>query len=281
MKQESYNKLTAKDSVDVFFNYCGTEICEPTFTAPPHIRQEYLVHYIMSGSGTFTSPAGTFPLKQGDIFLISPGQVVSYTTNPWDPFHFSWIAFSGKRVPKLLKDVGLSDESPVRHLHSRYSIHDIIMDSINLIDAGVGTNEYFLTANIWSIFGLISKSYHSDLPGDATSENTIKRHVTKATSFIKLNYMNPIHVGDVSQFIGLDRSYFSKIFHQETGKTIQEYLMETRIHQAKLLLESTNYPIKEISSFVGFTDECYFSRAFKKVTGISPYQYRLRIKNDE
>ena len=75
-------------------------------------------------------------------------------------------------------------------------------------------------------------------------------------------------------FAGLERSYFSKIFHTYTGKAPQEYLLDVRIDRAKYLLEHTTYSVREISSYVGFTDECYFSRIFRKKMCMSPKHYR-------
>ncbi|MFQ7552579.1 MAG: helix-turn-helix transcriptional regulator [Blautia marasmi] len=70
--------------------------------------------------------------------------------------------------------------------------------------------------------------------------------------------------------VGLERSYFSKIFHKFTGTTAQNYLLNVRIQRSKLLLERTDYTVREICSYVGMKDEYYFSRAFKRSVGLSP-----------
>ena len=96
MKQESYNKVTISTTMNL--NYCGVEVCNPDFKVLPHIRQEYLLHYIISGKGHYHTSEEDYALKDGDIFLIRPNQLVSYETDPWEPFHFTWVAFSGSEA---------------------------------------------------------------------------------------------------------------------------------------------------------------------------------------
>ena len=148
------------------------------------------------------------------------------------------------------------------------------MECIDLLESKSNYNEYMVKANLYHIFGCLSKSYLMDQPSHNSSKDHVSEHVNKAMSFIRLNYMTSITVNDVTNFVGLERSYFSKIFHKHTGKTVQEYLLEVRLQQAKLLLAQTTYSIKEIGSFIGFSDECYFSRAFKRSTGVSPSTFR-------
>lgn len=272
MKQESYNVPTANSSLNL--NYCGVEICNPDFKVLPHIRQEYLLHYIISGKGHYHASGKDYSLKTGDVFLIEPNRLVSYETDPWAPFHFTWIAFSGKEAEEIIPAIGFSGDTLVRHLHSQYSIHEKIMECIDLLESKSNYNEYMLKAHLYYIFGCLSKSYRMDQPPHDSNRNHVSEHINKAMSFIRLNYMTSITVNDVSDFVGLERSYFSKIFHKHTGKTVQEYLLEVRLQQAKLLLAQTTYSVKEISSFIGFSDECYFSRAFKRVTGVSPSTFR-------
>lgn len=277
MKRQTYFELDA--DCDLSLNYCGTEICEPDFCMRPHIRAEYLIHYILAGKGCYHTPQRSYELKSGDMFLIYPGQTVSYETDPQDPLHFSWFSFSGTRADRLPAKLGFGPDACVRHLHSRFSIHEAILKCVALPDREEGScNQFLLLSHLYEIVGLIHESYLADERGNS-QRNIAQEHIHRAVAYIKMNYMNPISVGDVVDFVGLERSYFSKIFHKYTGKTAQEYLLGVRIDQSKLLLEQTSYSAKEISSFVGFTDECYFSRAFRKMVGVSPKTYRLSAES--
>ena len=67
--------------------------------------------------------------------------------------------------------------------------------------------------------------------------------------------------------------YLNRVFKKNIGKTIFVYLNEIRIHHAKELIATTSMKILSIGYRVGFQDECYFSKVFKKYTGMSPGQY--------
>lgn len=265
---------TPEAEQEVSLNYCGTQICEPDFSMKPHIRQEYLIHYILAGKGRYCTPQREYALKPGDLFLIYPGQPVNYNTDPYDPFHFSWFSFSGKHAAAIVDQLGFRPDDCVRHLHSRFSINDKILECVEMINLGAAHNDFLFSANLYTIFGLIAESHTLDSRSEPDGHDAGREHIDRATFFIRMNYMSPITVNDIVRFVGLERSYFSKIFHRYTGTTAQNYLRTVRVGQAKLLLERTTYSIKEITSFVGFQDESYFSRVFKELEGVSPQTYR-------
>lgn len=99
--------------------------------------------------------------------------------------------------------------------------------------------------------------------------------IVKARKYIEDNYANPeLSLEQVSSYIGLSRSYFCSLFHKIENKTFKEYLMDLRIRQAKRMLSSTDKKIYEISCEVGCSDAAYFNRFFKRITGLTPLQYR-------
>lgn len=272
MKQEVY--FEADGSREISMSYCGTEICSADFYVPPHIRQEFLIHYILSGSGNYHTPQRDYRLEAGDVFLIYPGLPVSYETNAWDPLNFSWFGFTGQQAEATIEKLGFERGSCVRRLHSRYSIHSDILACMDMVENQHAFNPFILMSYLYKMIGLISESYLMDTNSKLRHHNIVQEHIRRASTYIRLNYMKSISVADIVDFVGLERTYFSKIFRENVGMTAQTYLQQVRISQAKLFLEQTSYSIKEITAFVGFQDECYFSRVFKKLEGMSPLAYR-------
>jgi len=272
MKREVY--FHVDETSELSLNYCGTEICRNDFFMPPHIRKQFLIHYVLSGKGTFHTPQKEYALQAGDLFLIYPNTPVSYETEPSAPFHFSWFSFSGSKAEETAQILGFRPSDCVKRLHLRFSIHEKILECIDGTERGNAPGEFFTKEKLYGILRLIHASCMADEGDEEKRRPIMEQHVQKSISFMKMNYMNPIGVGDAAAFVGLERTYFSKIFHQQTGMTPQNFLLQVRIDQARQLLRRTDYPIGEISSFVGFADECYFSRAFRKKTGLSPKQFR-------
>lgn len=99
----------------------------------------------------------------------------------------------------------------------------------------------------------------------------------KALNYVHEHYSNiGISMREVATHVALSNSHFSTVFSQEVGTTFTEYLTALRIAQAKKLLAETDLRSQEIASRVGYNDRHYFSYLFKKVTGMSPTEYRKR-----
>ena len=85
--------------------------------------------------------------------------------------------------------------------------------------------------------------------------------------------MHNITVEGIADEMNLNRRYLSRIFKKETGKTIQEYLIDIRLDEAKTLLSEGN-SVSNAARLSGYVDECNFSKMFKKKVGISPGKWR-------
>jgi two-component system response regulator YesN len=99
--------------------------------------------------------------------------------------------------------------------------------------------------------------------------------ISKAIQFIKLNYDQNISLQQVADHVNLSFGYLSNLFKKETQITFVEYLNNYRIERAKELLEKTQMKTYDVAVKVGFSPEyTYFSKVFKKVTGLNPNEYR-------
>ena len=96
----------------------------------------------------------------------------------------------------------------------------------------------------------------------------------KTHAYLRLHYMEKIALEDVARMVYLSPSYFSHIFKEEQGCTFREYLAQYRIEKSKSLLLDKSLRIADISIMVGFEDQSYFTKVFKRLVGMSPNQYR-------
>ncbi|CAM3119909.1 response regulator [Paenibacillus taichungensis] len=99
------------------------------------------------------------------------------------------------------------------------------------------------------------------------------RHVTQTIQFILERYSGYVTLELAASVIGLNASYLSRIFKEETQRTFSEYVNQVRIDAGCKLLDSGRYSIKEISMQVGFTTHNYFFKVFKEITGLTPQAY--------
>lgn len=98
--------------------------------------------------------------------------------------------------------------------------------------------------------------------------------IQKAASYIAKNFTTTLTLEEVASHVHLNPAYFSTLFKQSTGYSFKEHLTMVRIEESKRLLSNTDYAIIDIATASGFEDQSYFSKVFKKYTGMTPKQYR-------
>lgn len=110
----------------------------------------------------------------------------------------------------------------------------------------------------------------------------IKNNQYSKSTIICKNYIlnhlyEDIELNELAELIGLSSKYLSAQFKKETGFFLSDYIQYEKIEEAKKLLSYTQTPISEISSLLNFTDQSYFTKVFKKLTKLTPKQYRDRF----
>lgn len=110
--------------------------------------------------------------------------------------------------------------------------------------------------------------------------NDIKHHnvIYQTTAYIKENLAEKLTLEDAAEHVSLSKSYFCRILKDEPGYTFTEYVNHLRVERAKLYLRDSTMSIADIAYAVGFDDQSYFTRIFKKLTNVSPGQYRKSKK---
>jgi YesN/AraC family two-component response regulator len=102
-----------------------------------------------------------------------------------------------------------------------------------------------------------------------------KESIQMAIKYLEDNYQGKITADELSQHFSIPLKRFQKGFKQATGSTVHDFLLAIRIQKAKNLLH-TDEPIKNIPEKSGFSNPTYFWTVFKKLTGETPIEYRIR-----
>ncbi|NLK28443.1 MAG: response regulator transcription factor [Clostridiales bacterium] len=112
---------------------------------------------------------------------------------------------------------------------------------------------------------------------NSRSDNTDIR-IKKAVQYIEDNYGNKITLDDIAGHVGISKYYFSVLFKKEKGITFSNYLNSVRIEKAKQLLKNPQVTVNDVAYEFGFNDPQYFSKTFKKYTGMTVTEYRSRYE---
>jgi AraC family transcriptional regulator len=104
------------------------------------------------------------------------------------------------------------------------------------------------------------------------------RWLLQVREIIRENIQPRITLGGLCRSVGRHPVHISREFHRHFGCTISEYLRRVRIAKAQSLLVSQNLEMAEIALACGFSDQSHFTNEFRRMTGVPPYRYRLRIR---
>lgn len=255
---------------DLNVDHYGAEVCDSGYSFGPSVRHNYVLHFILSGCGRFTINGKTVFLQTGDIFLLPKDKLTFYQADQDDPWSYLWVGFSGSRADNILRQTNLLDNF---YCHS--SIHSpIVKQMIKIIDSD---KQPF---NIAGELQLISKFYQllayliAAFPNQNTSSQQTKNYIRQVLKMIHSQYDKPLRVSAIADKMNLNRSYLYKIFKEQTGYSIKDYILQVRMEKSSKLLQNPALSITEIAHSVGFSDPLAFSKIFKKYFQISPSQYR-------
>ncbi len=269
MRKEFYHAAAIDRDLDL--HYCGYEDVVPDFTCGPNVRDCFLIHYIQKGKGFYKTGGKIHRVDRGSLFCIFPRDVVWYYTDSADPWSFYWFAFNGRLAAKLLEQTGITRENPVLALKEENAVPKL-MDALLAEFEAETPDDLPLTGHLCFLLSELEKSQLVRSPREGGKKSS--GYVEKALNYIHVNYHRDVQVAALASYVGLERSYFSKLFNQTTGYPPQTYLLRYRLEKARELLKTTGLSIGEISECTGFSDGFYFSRAFKNFTGLAPAAYR-------
>lgn len=243
---------------------CGYEKCLPLHSFGPAVRNHYLIHFVLSGCGSFTRRDTTYNLHAGDGFLIVPGETTYYCADADEPWEYCWIGFSGTEAAQILQKLHLSIEDPIFHCDTSAGKY---LTSCTDIPASA-ERELIMNGNAYLFFAAIARER-------GFSENTSPSNcVGIAMRYIHDNYSYNITVESIAHHAGVSRSYLFRMFKLQNGISVQRYIMEYRLKISTSLLKNPAYNISEVSYSCGFTDPNHFARVFREFYGTTPSQFR-------
>lgn len=265
----SHIEIKYRDGVDLNMYQCGIEQCHASHEAGPSLRDHYLIHYILEGSGTFYMDDVKYNLTQGQGFLIPPNVIAYYLADQDTPWTYVWVGFHGLKADTYLQRANITRHTPIFNYQGD-SLKDYIFQMMD-----VDTFSAYRDLQLQGYLFLFISELVKNAPSDSSSKHsTTDIYIKEAMTFIENNYSRPIKISDIANNLSIDRSYFSNLFKKTLQKTPQEFLLEYRMNKACELMGNPNLSISNIALSVGYTDAFNFSKMFKKIKGTSPSDYR-------
>ncbi len=268
-------KQNFTDNIELSVFSCGLEKCVSNFTWGPGIRDHFLIHLVLSGKGTYKVDNQTYPLQAGDLFFVKPSQLNSYTADADDPWEYAWVGFNGACANKLVAQLPFTDSNPIHRANAPDALFALLTQMYEARGLTAANESEMIGYLYLFIAALMKETIHTE----PRNTNSGSQYVLNAIKFIQFNYSHDISIDDVSKNVGVSRSHLYRVFISNLGKSPIDYLTDYRIDEACNLLKNSNLSIAEIAISVGFFDQFYFSRVFKKAIGVPPSKYIASITN--
>ncbi len=268
-------KNTLKENLALAVYNTGYQKCTPEHTWGPALRDHYLLHYIEAGEGAYTCGGKTYHLKRGDLFAVFPSQVVCYKADRRNPWEYYWVGFNGTEARRMVQMTGFTRENPVLHPTAPETCKSLLL-RIYESSGSTPAADARMAGYLYLFLGHLMETAGTPTPSYGTQE-----YLHQALRFIQYNYASDIQVQDIARYAGVSRSQLYRAFLAHFDISPHTFLQRYRVNEACGLLHRREYTVTEVANSVGFSDPLYFSRAFKKIKGISPSAYQKEIENEE
>jgi AraC-like DNA-binding protein len=231
-----------------------------------HAHDTHEFHYIVSGRGSFEIRGEERSIRAGDFFYTKPGTEHRAVVPTDGEYLLQYVAFLELEA-EIAGDVEreLSEGTPLR-LGDRH--HAFFAQVSQLSQAG---DPHLRQAGAFKFAGLLYELMAGAAPS-AHSHPAVER----ALELMRARLGEAYDLDDLVAQLGLDKSYFIRLFKKSVGVSPMKYAMSLKMSAAADLLRATPAPLAVVASQVGFADEYHFAKRFKQWTGVPPGVYRRR-----
>ena len=220
------------------------------------------------------------PENYSDPWVMAPGQFVLreaestyYFTEGTEVTGYYWAHFTGNRIAEIVKSCQLTPgkiyslEEPQMQLIRRE--FDVLFREFILRQPGY---EEMTAALFTGILIHLGRFVQEGAPG--THETRLRSQLAQTAIHIHNHYTSDISISQLAAMENLSERRYHEVFHEAFGTSPGNYITDLRIANASRLLQDTNLSVAQIAQACGYKDSLYFSRLFRKKTGMSPLAYR-------
>lgn len=230
----------------------------------------FLCFVVLSGAGKLTYGGVEHELREGDCVFIDCRKPYSHSTsdNLWA---LRWCHFYAPSMSAIYEKYCERGGQPVLHSSEVAQIVLLLNELYNLASSQDYIRDMRINEKLSALLTLLmEQSWHPE------SATVSRKHLelVEIKAYLDEHYTQRIVLDDLTEKFFINKYYLARIFKETYGTTINSYLISKRITRAKQLLRFSDLTVDEIGSAVGMSDANYFSRAFRKIEGISPSEYR-------
>lgn len=233
------------------------------------LHRNYNLHIVLGGKGYLVTEGKRYEVLKGQGFLYGPGMRQRYHSDTSEPWSIRWVHFFGERLEELLDGRGL-DEPWLFSLTDLLPIESLIHTLLTLGRTYQIDDEYAVAAALYELLTRVqTTSDRLNVPINYASDK-----IRAAANYVRTHSHESFSIEKAAALAGYSTHYFSRKFGQTFGQSFPDFLLESRLIQAKRLLASTRLSVKQIALETGFSQASYFSSCFRQLEGMTPLDFR-------
>jgi AraC family transcriptional regulator of arabinose operon len=234
---------------------------------------QYILLYCTEGKGLIELESKKIPISPNTFFIIPKNVPHHYKSSVQDPWTIYWVHFKGKKADVIYTRYlnrtvtdGLTIPYTLNRVQSFNEIYQLLEHSYHPLVMEI--------VNVKLLEFIASFIYYEQINPAVLEDDAI----THSIRFMKENIRQLFTVENLARQQNLSVSHYTRLFKAKTGYTPIQYFNQLKIQLSCQYLYFSDRKIKEICNEIGFVDQYYYSRLFRKMVGISPAKYKSQKK---
>ena len=227
----------------------------------------FVLEYVISGQGYVIVDGKKHMVSAGNCYLLKMGEQCEYFADESNPYHKLWVNFYGSFAHDIVSKYQLIDTVYFCNLNGEFEK----LFKLEEISTSLSVIHFKAAAIITDMLLKLAESCQQPKNASEIAKQVYRKIITS----INL----PFRLEDLSKELCISKSELIRHFKRAYGIPPYKYLINLRINHAKNMLTNEKLSVSEIAEFLCFSDQFYFANIFKQHVGISPLQYRKKMKN--
>lgn len=283
MKAIAERENRSHTSAEKPYSYYSCRIPDFFDAVPPHWHEEFEINYIREGNGVFRVEDSDIKACANDIIIIAPNTLHSVRTPENGYIVYDTLVFSRDLLGSAIQTRACTEyitpaSNGVLRMNTRITDEDLgcrllrncISDAIYYAQNNSALCDLMLKSRLLEFIYLMITNEHVTASLSETGSDILK----PALEYISCHFTEVIKIDELAAQTHISSSYFMKLFRRITGMSTIKYVTTLRIRQSCNLLRTTDSDILDIALNSGFRNLSNFNRHFRRITGISPHEYR-------
>ncbi|MDI3476870.1 MAG: AraC family transcriptional regulator, transcriptional activator for feuABC-ybbA operon [Thermoanaerobacterium sp.] len=237
--------------------------------------QHHEMIFVCEGNGHIVIGGNRYPIEKGMLFYIPPGVQQTIEPRVQNPEHYMTVHFSAWRMVldpdgkwKYQENIQILHQPSAQKIADYTNVKELFEKLLDTWNDKGPSYEFIAGTLLRQLLILISQN------NKRQSKNyAISLKIDRIIEYMRQNINRKITLEELSRIAGLSTFYLSRAFKNATGYSIITYFNKMKIDKAKELLIEGNKKVKEVAYELGYTNEFYFSRIFKRIEGLSPSEF--------